>query len=36
VLCDYSRTYRERFSGYELTRFDGQKIRIANGKVALL
>ncbi|MSO19368.1 MAG: phosphoesterase [Acidobacteria bacterium] len=33
VLCDYSRTYLERFSGYELTKFDGQKIRIANGKV---
>lgn len=33
VLCDYSRTYREQFSGYELTRFNGQKIRIANGKV---
>jgi hypothetical protein len=34
VLCDYSRTYRERFGGYELTRFNGRKIRIANGKVA--
>jgi hypothetical protein len=36
VLCDYSQTYRERFSGYEFTRFDGQKIRIAGGKVTLI
>jgi hypothetical protein len=36
VLCDFSRTYRERFDGYELTRFNGQKIRIANGKVTKL
>jgi hypothetical protein len=36
VLADFSRVYRERFAGYELTRFNGQKVRIANGKVTKL
>lgn len=31
LLKDYSRTYNESFSGFTLTKFDGQKIRIANG-----
>ena len=34
LLCDYSLTYRERFDGFVLTRFDGRRIRIANGEVA--
>ncbi|MEM7048161.1 MAG: vanadium-dependent haloperoxidase [Acidobacteriota bacterium] len=33
LLADYSRTYNENFAGYELTRFDGQRIRIRNGSV---
>jgi hypothetical protein len=33
VLCDYSRTYNERFAGFVLARFDGRKIKIANGVV---
>ena len=33
VLQDYSRTYRERFDGFVLTKFDGQKITISGGKV---
>jgi hypothetical protein len=33
ILCDYSRTYNERFDGFALTRFDGRKIKIADGKV---
>jgi hypothetical protein len=33
LLCDYSRTYHERFAGFVLTRFDGQKITIMNGEV---
>ena len=33
VLCDYSRTYNERFAGFVLARFDGRKIEIANGAV---
>ncbi|MEM7048160.1 MAG: vanadium-dependent haloperoxidase [Acidobacteriota bacterium] len=33
LLADYSRTYNEVFTGYELTRFDGQRIRITNGVV---
>lgn len=33
LLADYSRTYRERFEGFVLTRFDGKKIRISNGEV---
>jgi hypothetical protein len=32
LLCDYSRTYRERFGGFVFTRFDGSRVRIANGK----
>jgi len=33
LLCDYSRTYRERFDGFGLSRFDGRKIRISGGAV---
>jgi hypothetical protein len=35
VLCDYSRTYNEHFDGFALTRFDGRKVKIANGKVTV-
>ena len=35
ILCDYSRTYNERFEGFVLTKFDGKKIKIAGGKVVL-
>jgi hypothetical protein len=31
LLADYSRAYHERFDGFVLTKFDGQKIRVANG-----
>lgn len=33
ILCDYSTTYNEDFSGFELTKYDGQKIRIFQGTV---
>jgi hypothetical protein len=33
LLCDYSRTYNERFDGFVLTKFDGKKIKIVSGKV---
>jgi hypothetical protein len=33
LLCDYSRTYRERFGGFVFRRFGGQKITVSNGKV---
>jgi hypothetical protein len=33
LLADYSRTYNERFDGFILTRFDGRKVRVANGAV---
>jgi hypothetical protein len=36
LLADYSRTYHERFDGFVLTQFDGQKIRISNGIVSEL
>jgi hypothetical protein len=32
LLCDYSRTYHERFEGFVFTGFNGSKVRIANGK----
>jgi hypothetical protein len=32
VLCDHSRVYNERFDGFVLTRFDGRKVRIADGE----
>ena len=33
LLRDYSITFNEDFDGFVLTRFDGQRIRIRNGKV---
>jgi hypothetical protein len=33
LLCDYSRTYRERFGGFVFRRFDGARIRVSNGEV---
>lgn len=33
ILRDYSKTYNEDFAGFTLTRFDGEKIRIVDGKV---
>lgn len=33
LLRDYSRTYNERFDGFVLTKFDGQKIKIVKGEV---
>lgn len=33
LLQDYSATYNERFDGFTLTRFDGRRIRIADGSV---
>ena len=32
LLCDYSRTYRERFDGFVFTRFNGSKVRISDGE----
>jgi hypothetical protein len=31
LLADYRRTYSERFDGFALTRFDGEKVRISRG-----
>jgi hypothetical protein len=36
LLADYSRTYHERFDGFVLTKFDGRKIRVANGIISEL
>ena len=33
LLCDYSRTYNERFDGFVLSTFRGEKIRILNGEL---
>lgn len=33
LLRDYSRTYNERFEGFTLTKFDGTRIRINDGRV---
>ena len=33
LLADYSRTYGERFDGFVLTRFDGTRVRVANGSI---
>lgn len=33
MLQDYSRTYNEDFAGFQLTRFNGERIRIVNGRV---
>ena len=33
MLSDYSRTFNERFDGFELTTFAGRKVRIRNGAV---
>jgi hypothetical protein len=36
ILRDYSRIYNERFDGFVLTQFEGQKVRIANGEIRSL
>jgi len=33
LLCDYSRTYNERFDGFVLSTFSGQKARVVNGEL---
>jgi hypothetical protein len=33
LLCDYSRTYNERFDGFRLTTLDGRALTIAHGLV---
>jgi len=33
LLCDYSRTYNERFEGFVLSTFHGEKVRVANGEL---
>jgi hypothetical protein len=33
LLCDYSRTYNERFDGFVLSNFRGEKIRVLNGEL---
>jgi len=33
LLQDYSRTYREQFNGFNLTKFDGTAIRISKGEI---
>jgi hypothetical protein len=33
LLCDYRRTYNERFDGFLLSTFRGQEIRILNGEL---
>ena len=34
LLSDYSRTFNERFDGFELTTFEGKRLQIRNGVVA--
>jgi membrane-associated phospholipid phosphatase len=34
LLSDYSRTFNERFDGFELTTFEGKRMQIRNGVVA--
>ncbi|MBV8642369.1 MAG: vanadium-dependent haloperoxidase, partial [Candidatus Eremiobacteraeota bacterium] len=33
LLCDYSRTYNERFDGFGLSTLSGEKVRIVNGEL---
>jgi hypothetical protein len=33
LLSDYSRTYNERFDGFELATFRGQRMQIRNGSL---
>ena len=33
LLQDHSRSYNERFDGFVVRKFDGQRVKIANGKV---
>jgi hypothetical protein len=33
LLCDYRRTYNERFDGFLLSTFRGQKIKVLNGEL---
>src|SRR5262249_15905326 len=33
LLCDYSRTYNERFDGFILSTFLGEKVRVSNGEL---
>jgi hypothetical protein len=33
LLCDYSRTYNERFDGFVLSTFRGEKVRVSNGQL---
>ena len=35
LLRDYSRTYNERFEGFIVRKFNGDKVKIAGGQVAL-
>jgi hypothetical protein len=36
LLCDHSRTYNERFDGFVLSTFRGEKVRIVNGELKYL
>jgi hypothetical protein len=33
LLCDYSRTYNERFDGFILSTLRGERVRVANGEL---
>jgi hypothetical protein len=33
LLCDYSRSYNERFDGFVLSTLRGEKVRIVNGEL---
>jgi hypothetical protein len=33
LLRDYSRTYNERFDGFVVRKFNGEKVRITDGEV---
>ena len=33
LLCDYSRTYNERFDGFALSTFGGEKVTVVNGEL---
>jgi len=36
LLADHGRTYREDFAGFTLTKFDGSKVRVENGRIRQL
>jgi hypothetical protein len=36
LLCDYSRTYNERFDGFIVRKFNGDRVKITGGALGPL